>query len=32
MELAGEMASVKMQLRKTLWKMPRNWLDALPKS
>ena len=32
MELAGEQASLKIQLRKTLWKMPRNWLDALPKS
>ena len=32
MELAGEQASLKMQLRKTLWKMPREWLDALPKT
>ena len=32
MELSGEQASLKMQLRKTLWKMPRSWMEALPKA
>ena len=32
MELAGEQASLKLQLRKTLWAMPRSWREALPKA
>ena len=29
-ELAGEQASLKLQLRKTLWAVPRSWREALP--
>ena len=32
MELAGEQASLKMQLRKTLWAKAGSWREALPKS
>ena len=32
MELAGEQASLKLQLGKQLWAVPRSWREALPKA
>ena len=32
MELVGEQASLKLQLGKQLWAVPRSWREALPKA